>query len=205
MTYTPRAGFIGSDTFIYTISDGQGGLSTAIVTITVLADPYMPPSSADSYYVPPYDWRLPYPDIRQPFEPALFVLPAVEQARLDLLQIDDETARYGLGFAGEIRAMTLRDGQGMVPAQYVLTQGVAYSRALSAEAAIQARVAENSLLPGAETLFDDFSPFRPAVTPADGHGDACLAMPQPWRGRAELQRAAARRSGRPPVGREGRE
>jgi hypothetical protein len=37
---------------------------------------------------------------------------------------------------------------------------------VSAEAAIQSRVPVNSLLPGATTLFDDFSPFRPMLTPA---------------------------------------
>jgi subtilisin-like proprotein convertase family protein len=34
-TYTPNAGFFGTDTFDYTVSDGQGGTATATVTITV--------------------------------------------------------------------------------------------------------------------------------------------------------------------------
>jgi hypothetical protein len=167
VTYRSPPGYDGIDTFTYTISDGQGGFSTATVTVNAIAEPYIAPSGLDPYYAPPSDRYLPYPDIRQPFEPALFVLPAVGQAQRDLLQLNDATARYGLGFAGEIRAVSLGDGLGMVPAQYVLTHGVAYSRALSAEAAIHSRVAGNSLLPGAETLFDDFSPFRPAVTPAE--------------------------------------
>jgi hypothetical protein len=33
--YTPRTGFIGTDTFTYTISDGKGGTATATVTVTV--------------------------------------------------------------------------------------------------------------------------------------------------------------------------
>ena len=37
LTYVPAANFNGSDTITYTISDGQGGLSTATVTITVAA------------------------------------------------------------------------------------------------------------------------------------------------------------------------
>ena len=37
MTYTPDAGFSGTDTFDYTISDGNGGTDTATVTITVAA------------------------------------------------------------------------------------------------------------------------------------------------------------------------
>lgn len=36
--YTPRAGFVGTDTFTYTLSDGKGGSATATVTVTVLAD-----------------------------------------------------------------------------------------------------------------------------------------------------------------------
>jgi len=36
LTYTPNADFNGTDTIIYTISDGDGGTSTATVTITVV-------------------------------------------------------------------------------------------------------------------------------------------------------------------------
>ena len=36
-TYTPPSGFVGSDSFAYTISDGRGGSATANVTITVAA------------------------------------------------------------------------------------------------------------------------------------------------------------------------
>jgi hypothetical protein len=35
--YVPSAGFVGSDTFSYTVSDGQAGTDTANVSITVLA------------------------------------------------------------------------------------------------------------------------------------------------------------------------
>ena len=35
--YTPNAGFIGTDTFTYTVEDGRGGSSTATVTVTVAA------------------------------------------------------------------------------------------------------------------------------------------------------------------------
>jgi len=37
LTYTPHAGFVGSDSFTYTISDGRGGMATATVTVTVSA------------------------------------------------------------------------------------------------------------------------------------------------------------------------
>jgi hypothetical protein len=35
ITYTPKAGFIGEDTFTYMISDGKGGTATATVTVTM--------------------------------------------------------------------------------------------------------------------------------------------------------------------------
>ena len=35
ITYTPRAGFVGNDSFTYTISDGRGGTATATVKVTV--------------------------------------------------------------------------------------------------------------------------------------------------------------------------
>lgn len=41
--YTPTAGYSGTDSFSYTISDGHGGTSTATVTVTVTALPVVPP------------------------------------------------------------------------------------------------------------------------------------------------------------------
>jgi len=38
-TYTPKAGFSGTDTFNYTASDGRGGTDSAKVTVTVKAAP----------------------------------------------------------------------------------------------------------------------------------------------------------------------
>jgi subtilisin-like proprotein convertase family protein len=35
-TYTPETGFYGADSFIYAVSDGNGGTATATVDITVL-------------------------------------------------------------------------------------------------------------------------------------------------------------------------
>jgi hypothetical protein len=35
LTYTPNAGFFGSDSFSYTITDGNGETSTSDVSITV--------------------------------------------------------------------------------------------------------------------------------------------------------------------------
>ena len=51
LTYTPDANFNGTDTITYAISDGQGGTSSAIVTVTVGAEndvPTAPPIGARS-------------------------------------------------------------------------------------------------------------------------------------------------------------
>ena len=46
MTYTPSLNWSGTDSFTYTISDGNGGTDTATVTVTV--DPVNdPPVAAD--------------------------------------------------------------------------------------------------------------------------------------------------------------
>ena len=39
IVYTPGTGFTGTDTFEYTVSDGNGGTDTATVTVTVSSDP----------------------------------------------------------------------------------------------------------------------------------------------------------------------
>ena len=47
VTYTPGAGFSGSDSFTYTINDGRGGSATATVTVTVAPAPNQPPVAVD--------------------------------------------------------------------------------------------------------------------------------------------------------------
>ncbi len=42
ITYTPSTGFVGNDSFSYTISDGQGGTDTATVSVTVSDTPPPP-------------------------------------------------------------------------------------------------------------------------------------------------------------------
>ncbi len=45
--YTPAAGFIGTDSFRYTISDGRGGTANALVTVTIGARPNQAPLARD--------------------------------------------------------------------------------------------------------------------------------------------------------------
>jgi hypothetical protein len=47
--YTPASGFLGTDGFLYTVSDGRGGSATAHVAVTVTPPPNRPPTAvADS-------------------------------------------------------------------------------------------------------------------------------------------------------------
>ncbi len=50
VTYTPNAGFTGTDSFNYTVSDGKGGFDTATATVTVQA-----PQTPVPYYIQALD------------------------------------------------------------------------------------------------------------------------------------------------------
>ena len=49
IAYTPSAGFQGTDTFSYTISDGRGGTATTTVTVTVTPPLNRAPVAVDDY------------------------------------------------------------------------------------------------------------------------------------------------------------
>jgi len=49
VTYTPNAGFTGTDTFTYTANDGTADSNAATVTVTVNPDVNIPPVAADDY------------------------------------------------------------------------------------------------------------------------------------------------------------
>ena len=47
--YFANSGFVGTDSFIYTISDGNGGTDTAVVSVTVNASVNNPPVASDDF------------------------------------------------------------------------------------------------------------------------------------------------------------
>lgn len=49
VSYTPNPNFYGADAFTYTVSDGQGGLDTATVSVNVAPLPDAPSAEDDSY------------------------------------------------------------------------------------------------------------------------------------------------------------
>lgn len=53
LTYSPNAGFVGSDTFNYTVSDGRGGTALGVVNLTVLpSDPETPGQQTEAVVWP---------------------------------------------------------------------------------------------------------------------------------------------------------
>jgi len=52
LTYTPTAGYLGSDTLTYTVSDGHGNTDTGSVTLVVSATVGVPVAQDDTYTVP---------------------------------------------------------------------------------------------------------------------------------------------------------
>ncbi len=70
LTYTPDAGFTGTDSFTYTINDGQGGVSTATVIVNVgapdgvgpVAIPLLPESGIDGSPILPIDVAIAFAD-----------------------------------------------------------------------------------------------------------------------------------------------
>jgi len=49
LVYTPQLGFVGTDSFSYTVSDGQGGTDTATVTVNVTGTANQPPIAIDDF------------------------------------------------------------------------------------------------------------------------------------------------------------
>lgn len=52
--YTPAPGFVGTDTFAYTVSDGRGGNANANVSVTVGARPNQPPIARNDTATTPF-------------------------------------------------------------------------------------------------------------------------------------------------------
>jgi hypothetical protein len=52
-TYVPNAGFVGTETFTYTVADGQGGTDGGAVTLTVNDVEHAPDAVGDAYTIAP--------------------------------------------------------------------------------------------------------------------------------------------------------
>jgi hypothetical protein len=56
-TYTPAAGFSGTNSFTYTLSDGKGGTATGTATVSVSAAPAPPPVATAGSAI--LSWSIP--------------------------------------------------------------------------------------------------------------------------------------------------
>ncbi|NID14765.1 VCBS domain-containing protein [Luteibacter yeojuensis] len=142
-----------TETFVYTITDADGDASEARLTITIHGTtPPMQARSGDPFFPANYGSTL--RDIRQGYEPALFVLPAVNGSQDDTVRWQNQwvTGRLDLSGLGEI-AQDPENGQ------FVLNDGVGFSHRLVEEAHARSRVALNDFGLASSPLWDDFSPF----------------------------------------------
>ncbi|HSO07094.1 MAG TPA: cadherin-like domain-containing protein, partial [Pelomicrobium sp.] len=183
LTFSPAPGFTGSPTFAYAVSDGNGGTATTTVSLTV-----SPSSSGGSgggvgglsAGLPPdfdvgidpfneYSY-LPIPGVfyAPPFDPALYVLPAVQESlRLRGELITDLVGAFSISDAAEIRSESLGAGLGMDRNLFVLPAVESVQLELAA-AQSRAQFFASSFAPGAETLFNDLgelSSFPPVPEP----------------------------------------
>jgi VCBS repeat-containing protein len=142
-----------TETFVYTITDADGDISEAKLTITIHGTtPPMQARSGDQFFPVAYDFSV--HDIRQGYEPALFVLPEVNRSQGDTLRWQSQwvTGRLDLAGLGDIP-------QDPENSQFVLNDGVGFSHELLAEANGRSRVAVNDFGLASSPLWDDFSPF----------------------------------------------
>jgi VCBS repeat-containing protein len=155
------------EVFSYTITDADGNSATARLTITILGPDTRTPENVFHGLS-----TIDPPVIYQPFQPALYVQFAVQDSaeisRMLSAQMGDG---LGIPFGAEIQSDLAGLSQDMTNAQHVSRDGVAFSKQLLAEGQSRARSLGNSLVLGAQTLFDDFSPFGPKPVAADTDGD----------------------------------
>ena len=145
-----------AEVFVYTITDADGDTSQARLTITIRgATPPIQARWGDQIFPIAYEHAM--RDIRQGYEPALFILPALDEVQRDT-QRDEAALIAGFDAAAADAAATPLDAG---DAQHVLRDGVAFSRRLLAEIRGSARVSPNGFGLGSRALWDDFTPFAP--------------------------------------------
>ena len=154
-----------TEVFVYTITDADGDTSTATLTITIHGTtPPIQARSGDQFF--PTGYEHPVRDIRQGYEPGLFVVTEVDQTQSDTLRWQSQWVTGRGDFASGIDLP-----QDPSNVQFVLNDGVAFSRKLLEEARARSRVALNDFGLGSSPLWDDFSPFAPTRIGDAGHTD----------------------------------
>lgn len=119
LTYTPNAGFIGTDTLFYTVDDGNGGTDTGTVTFTVTEPGDNPPVAADDAYSTPEDVNLVMTPLDNDTDPDgdPLTITAITQPTNGVAVFDERTGEVtynpDAGFNGIDRIeYTITDGNG---------------------------------------------------------------------------------------------
>jgi len=148
-----------ADVFVYTITDADGDTSEARLTVTIGGlTPPIQAHEGDRFLIPPDRFRV--STVPQPFEPALFILPALAEAREGIAQ-DAAGWLDGSGDADALRSLTA-DGL-LVPtdARHVLRDGVAFSHRILAGLRGSSRLSGSTLGRDENSLFRNFGPGSP--------------------------------------------
>ena len=118
VTYAPTAGFVGNDSFTYTIEDGRGGSATATVRITVTAAPNQPPVATPDAAATPANTAVVLDVLANDTDPdgdPLAII-AVTQPANGTVVISNNTLIYtpNPGFFGafDVFTYTIDDGRG---------------------------------------------------------------------------------------------
>ncbi|MEC5030863.1 MAG: Ig-like domain-containing protein, partial [Oscillatoria sp. PMC 1051.18] len=110
ITYTPTGDFVGEDTFVYQVDDGNGGTDTATVTVTVADD------GGDVVLMPPTNNVFPIGGNPNQDATLKFTLTGVDAAlvnQIGVFEVDDDAGAIGTlepGDSGYITA-ALNSGQ----------------------------------------------------------------------------------------------
>ncbi len=167
-----------TETYTYSIVDADGDTATATLTIVIRGSTDNV-KMGDQIFPTIYESDL--GQIDQGYTPALFVQLAVRASASDIGALGGELADgEGSADGSEIKSETISQtlSQGADNAQYVSRQGVAFSVGLLADTQSRTRGAGNSMITGASTLFNDFSPFAAQEFGAGGVDDTSTAADQ---------------------------
>jgi VCBS repeat-containing protein len=166
--FTPLPDWNGRvPTVSYTVRDSAGATAISSLEITVIpalesrVSPYVFENFDVARWLDAARMERIFAPIEQPFFPAQYVLQQVGRAQESLAEaVAALLGVYDARQAGELRSLLRDFYQTMTPGQFVLDQGVAFSRELLAELQQRALLSSHMAV-GGESLYDDFSIFSP--------------------------------------------
>ncbi|MCW5606184.1 MAG: hypothetical protein KIT18_16715, partial [Burkholderiales bacterium] len=150
--------------FVLTVTassiDGTAVPAFTTAELRVRVPMLLPPMMHTGERVDPHTFGIQPPSIIQTMLPDLHVQLAVRGSSQTIQNAGSQIIGLGSALGEEIQSETFGGiAQGMVDVEHVSRDGVAYSMRLVGENQSRASMAGNSLLLGAESLFNDLAPF----------------------------------------------